>query len=206
MAYDPANSHVHVADTKNNIITVYDSSSHAQMYRYGNGVVANPIKICIHPYQCSIVLDSVSLHVFDITNGRYMYSIEVSDKGFTDVCVTSDGTIWGLVGKSNRVIRLSSEMIYAPPPSLQLLCQSAILVYLDELPAHLLPPKYAKILQAWSRHVTTTRKDSRTRGNGNEDSEHKLMVREDTNACGIRLLLERKLNEPINDNTLILSN
>ena len=135
------------------IIEVYDKHGN-KIAAYGNKCIGNPLKIACDPHDdFTIVLDSLSLAIFQ--NRRYLYSLDASENGISDFCITNDGHVWISVNNTQELLRINSDYIlYARPPSLSLLCQSAILVHLGELPFHLLPRKYTRELDEWSETVT----------------------------------------------------
>lgn len=192
---------LHVCDTKNNCIKVYNKLNQ-HLLTYGMGYIDNPMKIAMHPDGYSVVLESVSLAVF--LNGKYLYSIDVSDIGINDLTITSDGALWILIGKTNKVLRLPSLVLYVPPPPLSLLCESTILVHMKELPVSSLPPRYVKLLKEWSQTVSVYVSNSEStkprvdKCDFKEEIQYEsLQIKKDSSESGIRLILEKKLNKPI---------
>lgn len=142
------------------IIEVYDKHGN-KIAAYGNKCIGNPLKIACDPHDdFTIVLDSLSLDIF--RNRKYLCSLDASENGISDFCITNDGHLWISVDNTQELLRINSDYILrAPPPPLSLLCQSAILVHLVELPFHLLPRKYTRELEEWTETITLHKEGGR---------------------------------------------
>lgn len=205
MSFD-CNGLLHVCDGKYHVIKVYDTGGN-MMFTYGTGHVTNPSRIVTHPEGYTLVLESVSLAIF--LRCEYMYSIDVCDCGISDVCVTCDGVVWISVGKS--LLRIPPSLIlYRPPPPLSLLCQSIILLHINELPVELLPVRYTRLLQDWMKCIEITisslESDSKPQTLARKDHQVIMKVREGVSKMAVRLLLEKKLAFSIEDSHLQNSN
>ena len=206
MAFDP-DGYLHVCDIKRNFVKVYNINGKF-VFTYGKDLLTNPTSICIHPDGFAVVLECVSLAVF--RNKQYLYSIDVSKSGISDIAITYDGALW--IASSNELIQLPSLAIYQPPPPLSLLCQSTILLHMAELPVSLLPPKYSKQLQEWSQAVDINISldptllasfvDSQTceqHRNETISVQNRLQLKPGINEPGIRIILEKKLGVSCKD-------
>lgn len=160
MAFD-RHANIHICDNRTNTIKVFDKDGHMVM-AYGNGHLQNPLRIAIHPNDFIIVLESVSLLVFN-EHGSYLYEIDLDQNGVQDFTVTSNGTLW-LSDNYFNLITQHSNAFYHPPPSLKMLCQSKILLNIAELPVNLLPGKYLSMCKDWSKTVEYKLVDSRKTG------------------------------------------
>ena len=132
---------------------------HGHMLReYALNTVSNPRCLAIHPSGFKFVLlENDSIAVYD-NEYQHLYSICVKYRKILDIAVTPDGIVWICyvslsVERRKELIRLPFSIAFRPPPPLSLLCQSTILLHLAELPASLLPPRYAKRLESWSKLV-----------------------------------------------------
>ena len=209
MYFDTEKHLLHVCDIKNSCIKVYSKTSDLPLLTYGANKLSNPSKVAVHPDGYSVVLESVSLFVF--LHGRYLYSIDVSETGISDISITSDGALWILIGKTNRLVRTSSVVFHKPPPPLSLLCESTILIHMNELPVSSLPPKYIKLLKEWCQVVDIFVANNSSFpqvsakcsspvdlvADNNNGSVQTVVIKKDSSDCGIRLMLEKKLNKPI---------
>ncbi|XP_019851653.1 PREDICTED: uncharacterized protein LOC109581727 [Amphimedon queenslandica] len=181
------------------IIEVYNKHG-SKIAAYGNECIGNPLKIACDPHDnFTIVLDSFSLAIF--WNRKYLYSLDASENGISDFCITNDGHVWISVNNTQELLRINSDYILCTPPApLSLLCQSAILVHLVELPFHLLPRKYTRELDKWSEKITLHNEGGRyvkVEGQEKFESTSKdVMVRARRGASHstLRLLAEKKFS------------
>lgn len=143
-----------------NIVEVYNDKG-SKITSYGKGhSIGNPLKIICHPHDdFTIVLDSLSLVVFH--HGNYLYSVDASENGISDFAITDDGNAWIAIGNNELLKINTANLLYVPPPPLSLICQSATLVHLAELPFHLLPLRYTRLLEEWSQSASFTRERER---------------------------------------------
>lgn len=149
IAFD-SQDNAHICDNKSNTIKVFDKNGYMQR-EYGSGHIQNPIRIAIHPDNFCIVLESVSLLVFN-EHGSYLYEIDLDQNGILDFTITSNGSLWITDHYFNLITQLFNAF-YNPPPSLKMLCQSKILLNMAELPTFLLPSKYSSVCEDWSKTV-----------------------------------------------------
>ncbi len=180
------NDNIHICDNRSNSIKVY-SKNRKLKHTYGKDLLTNPKRIAMHPNHYCIVLESVSLFIFD-QEGNYLYEIDLNKNGILDFTITSDGMLW-IIDNYFNLIKQQSNAFFSPPPSLQLLCQSTILLNMADLPISLLPSRYSPAFESWSKVIEF----ELSMNKGNFKKSGKLSIPPELNGQMLALLLEDKL-------------
>ena len=187
MAFDKQGGTVHICDNRSNSIKVYSNGGKLKLM-YGQQHLKNPMRVAIHPNYFYIVLESVSLVVFN-EEGSYLYEIDLDHNGIYDFTITNNGTLW-LVDNFFNLVKQQPNAFFTPPPSLKLLCQSTILLNMADLPTALLPSRYLPAIKNWSQIV-----DFELTGDNKQVSKSgKLQIPPELLNCqALALILEEKL-------------
>ena len=137
---------VEVINTQGHYITSYSAG------------FSRPVKIAIHPLGFIFVaLENDTIAVFG-SEYQHLYSIKILSRRILDMLITPNGILWisyvnHSVQRRMELVRLPFSVAFYPPPSLSLFCQSTILSHLADIPASLLPPKYLKHVNSWSKQI-----------------------------------------------------
>ena len=137
----------------------HQNLNHLSRYALNDGITFDsPSKIAIHPSGFKFVVTSDDTIWVHGSENQRLYSVVIQSRRILDILVTANGMLWisyvnSAVERRIELVRLPFSLAFNPPPPLSLFCQSAILVNLATLPASLLPPKYLKHVDSWSKIV-----------------------------------------------------
>lgn len=154
-------NHLHVCCLRNvKVLEIKNQNlMHLSRYASNDGInFESPSKIAIHPSGFKfVVMSEDTIWVHGSENQR-LYSVVIQSRKILDILITANGMLWisyvnSAVERRIELVRLPFSLAFNPPPPLSLFCQSAILVNLATLPASLLPPKYLKHVDSWSKIV-----------------------------------------------------
>ena len=188
MAFDQKGD-IHICDNRSNSIKVYCKKRKLK-YTYGQDHLMNPTRVVTHPNHYCVVLESISLFVFD-KEGNYLYEIDLDQNGILDFTITNDGTLW-IIDTYFNLMKQQSNAIFSPPPSLQLLCQSTILLNMADLPISLLPTRYSSAFKNWSKLIQF----ELSINEGKVKKSGKMNIPPELNDQSLALILEERLGVP----------
>ncbi len=119
---------------------------------------SRPVKIAVNSSGFKFVaLKDNTIVVFG-NEYQCLYSIKIQSRTLLDMIVTPNGILWisyvnHSVERKMELVRLPFSVAFQLPPTLSLFCQSTIVLHLADIPASLLPTKYLKHIDSWSKEI-----------------------------------------------------